>query len=106
MNRCKRKEGVSGLLLLALLAAADAALAAGCRSDTDCNPGILCLFAREHSTGICASWEPPIQIIPEIDLAQVPLRERGTGSRCQFSVDCAPGQFCYRRGHHSEGQCL
>ena len=106
MNRCGRKKSASSLLLLVLLTAADAALAAGCRSDTDCNPGILCLFARDRSAGICASWEPPIQIVPETDPAQVPLRERSTGTRCQFSVDCAPGQSCYKRGSHSEGQCL
>ena len=89
------------------------AAVAACQSDSDCKPGLRCLFARERPQGVCASWSPSLEPIskpvqPSAPASQsVPLSQRGgVGFPCQFTQDCLPRFACFKLGARLEGQCF
>ncbi|MEI2742337.1 MAG: hypothetical protein V9G63_07840 [Candidatus Competibacter sp.] len=88
-------------------ALASGAVSAACQSDSDCKPGLRCLFARERPAGVCASTAPSLEPITSKATAMVPLHQRGgTGFPCQFTQDCLPRHACYKLGARLEGQCF
>ena len=104
-----RRRPKSGARLACLLGGllASAAASAACESDSDCKPGLRCLFARERPAGVCASTAPSLDPISSKASATVPLHQRGgTGFACQFTQDCLPRYACYKLGARLEGQCF
>lgn len=86
---------------------ASVAAGAACQNDSECKPGLRCLFARERPAGVCASTAPSLDPISSKATDMVPLSQRGgTGFPCLSTQDCLPRYACYKLGARLEGQCF
>lgn len=91
-------------LLAAMMAAASPAWA--CLRDSDCLPPDTCHFAADAPEGLCLAQRPGALPSEATRSAGRPLGTRKDGDSCQFSVDCAPGQSCFKPDGGGEGLCF
>lgn len=100
------KRRLFRLALAALLAAA-AFPAAACRRDSECLAPDTCFFAAgvAAAEGLCLTEVATGTQPEEKRRAARPLGDRKRGDTCEFSIDCAPGQYCFKPEGGMEGLC-